>query len=118
MAYGTFVPAADTNTEGVEHGLGVRPDFCVWWLDDAHSVESGGSLRGVVIHSGSDSITFNVGIMSSGYNTDGTFELSKQSVQGTFYMSATRFFCFTNSNAPLKAGYTYHWIAGVLDTAL
>lgn len=115
MAYGTVVPAADGNTISLAHNLGVRPDFFVWWLDDAHSVESGGALRGSLTHSTVDAETFNVGYISVGYITGGTFDLTSGSVQGTYYMNATRVTCFCSSNTPLKAGYTYHWIAGVLN---
>lgn len=118
MEYGTFVLASDGNTSSIAHGLGVRPDFCVWWLDDAHSVESGGALRGSLTHSTVDAEAFNVGYISVGYRTGGTFNLDTGSVQGMFYMNATRINCFCSSETPLKAGYTYHWIAGVLDTAL
>lgn len=121
ISYGTITPSSDATTQiNVQHSLGVKPDFVLWWLDDAFSeaVKTGGASRGSVLYTGL-SESYNMRYIVAGYNTSGGVAgHDSGSMDSTYYMTATNVNIRCTSKYPFKAGFTYHWVIGTLDLSL
>lgn len=120
MAAGTYTPASDTSTPaGVEHNLGVVPNFCIWMADGDFTVETSTSamILGASLRKGltsSNDSTHYVQYFVRGFNTTGdSAGVATQYAENAMTDTEVKLLC--NSLYKLKAGLTYHWVCGVID---
>lgn len=118
-----YIPTEDVSTnQSIVHGLGVTPNFFVWWLVENMSTTpvAGINIGGAIIgknakYSATSSTLYTTHSFYRGYNNTPQVNGAVSSNAGTTYMNATNCRMLCSSTYKLKAGYTYRWIAGVVD---
>ena len=120
LASGIIAPTSNiTSDYSVAHGLGKKPDFAILMLlDDAATTPlKSTQLFQLLSHkpfSSNGSVYYTRGLVayqsSSGSTSNAIVSLSDAS-----YATETTIKFRALSNQPLKAGYTYRWVCGVLS---
>lgn len=122
VATGTYTPASDISS-GVEiaHGLSVTPHFCIWIAENDFSDITGVSAAVVgamvakpMLYSVSSGITYPYQYFLRGYTASGVSS-GTTSYKGEGYMTDTIVTILGNNTCKLKSGWTYRWVAGVIN---
>jgi len=120
---GTYIPDSDkTSLATVTHNLGVIPNFCAWTINvDCSSTPISGDIQtgGVIFnkvhkHSSSSTLTYNYHTIYAGYSS-GQYSYASTKVGNASRVTKTEFNITASSTLPIKAGYKYTWICGVMD---
>ena len=121
-ATGTYTPASDISS-GVEiaHGLEVTPNFCIWMAEndfsditDVSAAVVGAMVAKPMLHSASSGMTYTYQYFLRGYNVSGLAN-GTASYKSEGYMTDTFVTILGNSTYKLKSGWTYRWVAGVIN---
>ena len=123
VASGTYTPAEEGKSVVlVDHDLGVAPNFCMWMVEAplSTSAPNTAQVMGVAflkkaLYSVSSSYTYNCHFMFRGYTTSGYIGGTTSQLEASNYFTTTKAPIWGNSTYPLKAGYTYRWVCGVMD---
>lgn len=123
LASGVFQPTEDIKSNyAINHGLGVVPNFFLWWLEEdmsttpVASLNIGGAIFGKnARYNATSTIVYTNHYFFRGYSTAPQITGTANSSTGTTYLNATSCRMMCSSSYLLKAGYTYHWVAGVVD---
>ena len=119
---GTYTPARDISS-GVEiaHGLSVTPNFCIWMAEndfsditDVSAAVVGAMVAKPMLHSASSGMTYTYQYFLRGYNVSGLAN-GTASYKSEGYMTDTFVTILGNSTYKLKSGWTYRWVAGVIN---
>lgn len=125
---GTYTsPSDQASAVKVNHNLGVTPNFCIWVVEENLSSTSSIRVPSMIMGSGhlksaafgtsypdvSDCYFSIRGYNSSGYQNSG----NSQSTNSDNF-TPTQVTIYANSAYPLKAGYTYRWVCGVMNNIL
>lgn len=122
VATGTYTPASDISS-GVEiaHGLGVTPNFCIWMAEndfsditDVSAAVVGAMVAKPMLHSVSSGMTYPYQYFLRGYNVSGISN-GTASYKSEGCMTDTIVTILGNSTYKLKSGWTYRWVAGVIN---
>lgn len=122
VATGTYTPASNISS-GVEiaHGLGVTPNFCIWMAEndfsditDVSAVVVGAMVAKPMLHSVSSGMTYLYQYFLRGYNVSGLSN-GTASYKSEGCMTDTIVTILGNSTYKLKSGWTYRWVAGVIN---
>lgn len=115
-------PENKTSREDVKHGLGVTPNFCVVIVEDDFSATPGTSmLVGATVfykktkYSNTNTTVNTVHIAMEGYSPNSSVAGSATRAASDAYFTNTTFGIPCNGTYPLKAGYTYRWVCGVME---
>lgn len=115
-------PENKTSRVDVRHGLGVTPNFCVVMVEEDFSAAPGTAmLVGATVfgkkakYSNSNSTVNTVHITMEGYNTSSSIAGSVTRAASDSYFTDTTFGIPCNGTYPLKSGYTYRWVCGVME---
>ena len=121
IASGLYQPTSDRTTAvDIAHGLGVKPDFCWWILEDDVSTSPstnttviGCYTEKAAIYSNSLKTPYSSHYFMLAYNSSSALQRTAQSVEAAAFTETT---CRIMANAQyrLKAGCTYRWVCGVL----
>lgn len=123
LATGKYIPAEDKTTSfSIEHGLGVAPNFFVFVVEEDMSVPPVANLTigGAIIakytkYNQTSSTKYTCHYFFRGYNGTPQVGGSASSADNATFMSETSCTVICSTTYKLKTGYTYRWIAGVLD---
>ena len=119
---GTYTPARDISS-GVEiaHGLRVTPNFCIWMAEndfsditDVSAAVVGAMVEKPMLHSASSGVTYTYQYFLRGYNASGTAN-GTASYKDDGFMTDTIVTILGNNTYKLKSGWTYRWVAGVIN---
>ena len=122
VATGTYTPASDISTSiEIEHGLGVTPNFCIWMAEndfsditDVSAAVVGAMVAKPMLHSASSGITYPYQYFLRGYNVSGLSN-GTASYKSEGCMTDTIVTILGNNTYKLKSGWTYRWVAGVIN---
>lgn len=123
IASGTYTPTQDmTSLATIQHNLGVVPNFCAWIVNVESTnapittdLQTGGVIFNKTHkHSASSSIVYNYYTIYSGYTSSQSVYASNR-LANTSRVTDTQFSIIASTTLPLKVGYTYTWICGVMD---
>lgn len=123
IASGTYTPTTDsTSRVDIEHGLGVKPNF---YMLIAETDNSSSVLTSTLTYSGamykahkytaSSTTVYTAHGFSGGYNSSSTAGITANRYASEAYFTTTTFGAFASTTYPMKAGYTYTWVCGVMD---
>lgn len=120
LATGTYTSTSDVTSVNIEHGLGVAPNFCAWFVEDdlSENIVAGLNLCGAVIrktHKINASTSHNTGYFYRGYNTSGAMGGAQSGGSYATYLTDTQCRLCGNSTYKFLTGYTYRWVCGVMD---
>lgn len=123
LASGTVTPASNvTSPLAISHGLGVAPNFIVWFLDEdlsASTLSSAAVIGATLIkktkNSASSTSVMNVHYSIEGYNASGSFAGTRGTLSNNNYATTDEISMHVTSTYQLIAGKTYRWACGVLD---
>ena len=124
LATGVYTPSSDISTYAqIEHNLGVKPNFCIWMIEDDFSTHKSktylqimGTMWGKeVIHGVGGSTIYPLHYSISGYDYNGTLIGTKFQLADESYMTASQIRLIATTDLKLKAGYNYRWVCGVAD---
>lgn len=122
MATGTYTPASNISY-GVEikHGLRVTPNFCIWIAEndfsditDVSAAVVGAMVAKPMLYSASSGMTLPCQYFLRGYNASGTAN-GTTSYKDNYFMTDTIVTILGNNTYKLKSGWTYRWVAGVIN---
>ena len=122
---GTYTPSSDvTSLAAITHNLGVIPNFCAWTVnvDSANApittnLQTGGAIFNKSHkYTSSSTIVYNYHTVYSGY-TSSQASYAYTRLSNASRVTSSVFNITASTNLPLKAGYTYTWICGVMDMA-
>lgn len=122
LASNTIVPSDDALYLEIQHGLGVAPNFLIWFVENdmgttgVANIATDGSItiKRVKMNSTS-SVIYNVHYVAHGYNASTQFGQTAGKYSNSVDMTATIARMRTASPYMFKSGYTYRWICGVAD---
>lgn len=121
LASGEYVPGQDY-TSGVEinHGLGLTPNFFIWWLEEdvsrnptAYLLTQGALIAKAAQYNTGSSYIYTLAYMLAGYNSSPQYGSNTSRVSNNNYMTSTTCRMHSSSTYKLLAGHKYRWIAGV-----
>ena len=121
-ATGTYTPASDISSGvEIEHGLGVTPNYCIWMAEndfsditDVSAAVVGAMVEKPMLHSVSSGRIYPYQYFLRGYNVSGLAN-GTASYKSEGYMTDTFVTILGNSTYKLKSGWTYRWVAGVIN---
>lgn len=120
LASGTVTPADNVSYIDVQHGLGVAPNFLVWFIENdvgttgiASTATDGAVLTKRVRMNTTAATIYNVHWFANGYNASTSYGQTQNKYSNTTDMTATIARMRTASPYSFKAGYTYRWVCGV-----
>lgn len=121
-ATGTYTPASDISSSvEIAHGLRVTPNFCIWMAEndfsditDVSAAVVGAMVAKPMLHSASSGVTYTYQYFLRGYNVSGLAN-GTASYKSEGYMTDTFVTILGNSTYKLKSGWTYRWVAGVIN---
>lgn len=121
-ATGTYTPASDISSGvEIEHGLGVTPNFCIWIAEndfsditDVSAAVVGAMVAKPMLHSASSGMTYHYQYFLRGYNVSGLSN-GTASYKSDGCMTDTIVTIMGNNTYKLKSGWTYRWVAGVIN---
>ena len=122
VATGTYTPASDISYGAeIEHGLGVTPNFCIWMAENDFSditgvsaVVVGAMVAKPMLYSASSGMTLHNQYFLRGYTSSGTAN-GTTSYKDDDFMTDTIVTILGNNTYKLKSGWTYRWVAGVIN---
>ena len=123
IASGVYTPQSNTTSiVSIEHGLGVIPNFCIWIVENDISAGISGVGQTVgyaflktAAYSSGSSYLYNVHFAFCGYTSSGYLSGTTTQMNSNNYFTTANAPIWGNSSYPLKAGYNYRWICGVID---
>ena len=122
---GTYTPSSDQKSiVRIDHGLGVAPNFCIWMIeaDTSQNVLVSTGLFGASFQKNTvmSSYVYNAHFAFRGYSSSSSGNVSGSSAVDAddTYFTSTKAPLMGSSAYPIKAGYTYRWVCGVLDGVL
>lgn len=123
LASGTVTPTEDTAYLNISHGLGVAPNFLVWWLeaDTSNSVLTSIATDGATIvksakYTSTSATVYNIHNSWHGYTSSSQFNKGEASIYSNATdMTASIARMRASSTYYIKSGYTYRWVCGVVD---
>ncbi len=120
LASGIIAPTSNITTDyTVTHDLGKKPDFAVLMLCDDASTTALQSTQIVQLQGHKPFISGGVVYYMRGVivyqNSSGTATNTMLSATDSSYATATTIKFRVSSAYPLKAGYTYRWVAGMFS---
>ena len=125
LASGTYTQTSRvTSPINVEHDLGVKPNFCVWIIENnltAAPLASAGILGCLIekpaIFSKSVSTIYNATVFAASYNASSALQRTAQTIEAACHTDTT---CriWANAQYCLAAGYTYRWVCGLIEGVL
>ena len=121
LASGTYTPTQDISSGvEIEHGLGLTPNFFIWWLEEdvsrnptAYLLTQGALIAKVAQYNTESSIIYTLAYMLAGYNSSPQYGSTTNRVSNSTYMTSTICRMHSSSTYKLLAGHKYRWIAGV-----
>ena len=126
LASGTYTPASDqSGVVTVEHNLGVTPNFCIWMVEENISSSSSIRVPSMIMGAGhlksvlfgtSYSNVFDCHYSIRGYGSGGYLSNANGQDTNSGHFTPQKAPIYSNGSYPLKAGYTYRWVCGVMDT--
>lgn len=125
LASDTVTPTDNVVYQDIKHGLGVAPNFLIWFVENdvgttgVASLATDGSLtiKRVKMNTSSSTV-YNVHYVTHGYNASTQFGQTAGKYSNSTDMTATIARMRTASPYYFKSGYTYRWICGVADGVL
>lgn len=122
VAAGTYTLASDISYGvEIEHGLGVTPNFCIWIAEndlsditDVSAAVVGAVVAKPMLYSASSGMTLPCQYFLRGYTASGVAS-GTTSYKGDDFMTDTIVTILGNSAYKLKSGWTYRWVAGVIN---
>lgn len=126
LTTGTYTPSSDQKFfMTIDHDLGVIPNFCVWMMeaDISTSIPSQACTIGVSFmkrtkYSQSYTDIADAHFMIRGYSSSGSQSGTSTMTTNYGYFTDTKVPFMGSTSYPIKAGYTYRWVCGVLDGVL
>lgn len=124
LACGTYTPTEDaTSRVDVSHGLSVKPNFSIIMMDDDLSNDVlASALVGAAVfykktkYTSTSTIVYSAHILMEGYDSTSKSGGSGSRAASDAYFTETTFGIPCNTTYKLKAGKTYHWVCGLLDS--
>lgn len=121
-ASGTVTPTDDVTYININHGLGVAPNFLLWFAErdvgttGIASMATDGSLTAKRVRMNTTSSTvYNIHYVTHGYNASTQFGQTAGKYSNSTDMTTTIARMRTASPYYFKSGYTYRWICGVVE---
>lgn len=121
LATGTITPTNDTSAASIMHNLGVKPDFAILMLDKATdtAADTTMALYSVLIYSPitlPNGTTYYALGYRHGVNSNGSLAGNNNNDSTGNSYPATETTVYIPLIFSLKAGHTYRWICGVIDS--
>lgn len=126
LACGSVTPTEDETYLDVKHGLGVAPNFFVWWMEQDLSstpletaAVTGSAIAKRAKYSSTSGTIYTVQHSWHGYSNTSLFNKGNNAIYSNDTdMTTTVARMRASSSFYIKAGYTYRWVCGVVDGIL
>lgn len=126
LASGTYTPTQDISSGvDISHGLGVTPNFFIWWVEEDVSLNStaylltqGALIKKTAQYNTGSSTIYTLSYMLTGYNSTPQYGGTTNRVSNNTYMTNNTCRMHSSSTYKLLTGHTYRWVAGVADGVL
>lgn len=122
FASGTVTPTDNVTYIDIKHGLGVAPNFLLWFAEmdvgttGVASMATDGSLTAKRVRMNTTASTvYNIHYVTHGYNASTQFGQTAGKYSNSTDMTTTIARMRTASPYYFKSGYTYRWICGVVE---
>lgn len=126
LASGTYTPTQDISSGvDISHGLGVTPNFFIWWVEEdvslnptAYLLTQGALIKKTAQYNTGSSIRYTLSYLLTGYNSTPQYGGVTNKVSNNTYMTNNTCRMHSSSTYKLLTGHTYRWVAGVADGVL
>ena len=126
LASGTYTPTQDISSGvDISHGLGVTPNFFIWWVEEDVSLNptvylltQGALIKKTAPYNAGSSTVYTLSYLLTGYNSAPQYGGTTNRVSNNTYMTNNTCRMHSSTTYKLLTGHTYRWVAGVADGVL